>query len=382
MLFYVSNKFAFSKPLAIWIVYYFRFRICCQSRNPSFYRAPGNLLMLIQCDCFIVFSNMDPLNAKDFITKFLKKVDLTQSSFKDVRNQIHERLIDEEVFISRFVVEGIMRELIPKPVDQDDQITIAAERKEEPSKCDFCEQSFPESKIIAHIKTVHFVHKCLSCSKRFVYVAALRVHLRKHCKKPPGIGGRADKNLKVGASEPKRSAPDAHNDSDSEEERLPPPVFYVKGDFIAVAQRDYYAEDYSFTDTSRGNIAFRQEATLFFNRKFKIRREVEALALPPSLLSSKKQPPTNLHQSPQDLNRTLTSRSIAAAGCLKFSPPQQVKLAPAKPFRALCRFCQWPEANSLQMLRFHIQNFHGDEYLLDLAYQRDVIAGIVEPLDC
>ena len=326
-----------------------------KSRNPSYFRAPGNSLTLYQCDCVVANSNMDPLNVKGFISNHLKKVDLAQISLKDVRNQIHERLIDQEVFISRFTVEGFINELIPKPTTKPDQAASAEKQVGD------------------------FVHKCHACSKRFISANALKVHFRKHVKNQPNVGGCADQFSKVGTSNLAQSTLDATDNSDSEEERLPPPVFYVKGDFIAVAQRDYYAEDYSFTDTSRGNVAFQQEAACFFNRKFNIRREVEALALPSSLSSPMKQPSINPRQVPK---RTPKPRSSVAAGRLQFSPPQQVKLAPVKPFRDLCRFCQWPEANSLRMLRHHIQNFHVEEYLLDIAYQDDVIAGIVEPLDC
>ena len=51
-------------------------------------------------------------------------------------------------------------------------------------------------------------------------------------------------------------------------------------------------------------------------------------------------------------------------------------------FQASCQYCGWSGANNQLVLSLHAKHFHQDDIDLDRAFEAEVKAGLVEPLDC
>ena len=53
-----------------------------------------------------------------------------------------------------------------------------------------------------------------------------------------------------------------------------------------------------------------------------------------------------------------------------------------KIFQASCKYCGWTGANNHLVLSLHTKHFHQNDVDLDKAFEAEVKAGLVEPLDC
>ena len=51
-------------------------------------------------------------------------------------------------------------------------------------------------------------------------------------------------------------------------------------------------------------------------------------------------------------------------------------------FQASCKYCGWSGASNHLVLSFHTKHFHQEDIDLDNAFEAEVKAGLVEPLDC
>ena len=51
-------------------------------------------------------------------------------------------------------------------------------------------------------------------------------------------------------------------------------------------------------------------------------------------------------------------------------------------FQASCKYCGWSGASNHLVLSLHTKHFHQEDIDLDNAFEAEVKAGLVEPLDC
>ena len=84
----------------------------------------------------------------------------------------------------------------------------------------------------------------------------------------------------------------------------------------------------------------------------------------------------------EDMKTETNNELISTSDESTLTSHNNVKIDHEDKFQGSCQYCGWSGANSELMLVIHTKNFHQEEIDLDKAFEAEVKAGLVEPLDC
>ena len=84
----------------------------------------------------------------------------------------------------------------------------------------------------------------------------------------------------------------------------------------------------------------------------------------------------------EDMKTETNNELISTSDESTLTSHNNVKIDHEDKFQGSCQYCGWSGANSDLMLVIHTKNFHQEEIDLDKAFEAEVKAGLVEPLDC
>ena len=310
-------------------------------------------------------------NTDDFVTKGLKKLvkrgvvipilkfkdnELDtcikcKKKFKFKRNfQIHNKFICGQ---EKRVHEGVKAERIYKCTQCEKSYThshklkthIERVHKEVKAKRVFkcedqglCTQSFTKAhNLKAHIKIVHQglkKYSCKLCAKTFPFPHTLRAHIKI-------VHGRV-KEYSSTLRDKNQQDPDITLDET--------PSGLSNEDIQISSQHESKSHIQNYQDVHEGKIVVSEN----------IDRNL-------------------VHE---DMKTETNHELISTSDELMTSSHNNVKIDHEDKFQGSCQYCGWSGANSELMLVIHTKNFHQEEIDLDKAFEAEVKAGLVEPLDC